>query len=179
MKKIALLLTAFMALTSINVKGQEDTYLREYLERLENSRKYLLEVAQLMPEEHYHFKASPESLSFAENLLHIGFAMNWHAKSLIGDQPSISWQEDTVFKVADKTKAEMIALIDKYFKSNIAFLAKVDPKDLNQRLNYFGQERSKRQILMLLGDHITHHRGQMLVYLRLKGITPPRYVLYQ
>jgi len=25
-------------------------------------------------------------------------------------------------------------------------------------------------------DHITHHRGQAIVYLRCKGITPPEYV---
>lgn len=25
-------------------------------------------------------------------------------------------------------------------------------------------------------DHVTHHRGQASVYLRLKGITPPEYV---
>nr|WP_262481137.1 DinB family protein [Algibacter pectinivorans] len=46
-------------------------------------------------------------------------------------------------------------------------------------MDYFGADRTKRQILLLLADHITHHRGQMLVYMRLKGIKPPRYVLYQ
>ncbi|WP_374662973.1 DinB family protein [Parasegetibacter sp. NRK P23] len=35
---------------------------------------------------------------------------------------------------------------------------------------------SKLQIINLLSDHQTHHRGQLLVYLRLCGLTPPKYV---
>ncbi|MGB3606232.1 MAG: hypothetical protein WA775_08365 [Psychroserpens sp.] len=32
---------------------------------------------------------------------------------------------------------------------------------------------------MSLAHHITHHRGQMLVFLKLKGLVPPRHVLFQ
>lgn len=35
---------------------------------------------------------------------------------------------------------------------------------------------TRRQILLLLHDHQTHHIGQVIVYLRLKGIKPPAYV---
>jgi len=29
---------------------------------------------------------------------------------------------------------------------------------------------------VLLNDHQTHHRGQLVVYLRLNGIKPPAYI---
>ncbi|NJL74904.1 MAG: hypothetical protein HC892_07620 [Saprospiraceae bacterium] len=29
---------------------------------------------------------------------------------------------------------------------------------------------------MLMNDHLTHHRAQMIVYLRLKDVQPPKYV---
>lgn len=168
-----------IALIASPLFAQNGEYVDEYLERLENSRKYLLLVAESMPEAKYSYRATPESLSFAENLLHIGYAMDWHTQSLLGGRESRDWKTDTVFKVGNKSKAEMIALIDRTFDETIAFLEQFNTDDFEDRLDYFGLDRTKRQILMLLADHITHHRGQMLVSLRLNGVTPPRYVLFQ
>ncbi len=162
-----------------NLTAQKNPFIKEYLERLENSRKYTLLVAKKMPKEKYNFKASEGSLSFAQNLLHIGYAMDWHSQSLLGDRKARTWQTDTVFKVANKSKKQMITLIDETFNEAIKLISKFEIKKLDERLDYFGLSRTKRQILMLLADHITHHRGQMLVYLRLNDIVPPRYVLFQ
>ena len=73
----------------------------------------------------------------------------------------------------------MISTIENTFKTTIEYIKNYDQEKLNEKLDYFGADRTKRQILMILADHITHHRAQMLVSLRLKGLTPPRYVLYQ
>lgn len=180
MKRIGILITfLFFSLLGPSLFAQQHDFIKEYLERLENSKKYLLLVAETMPEEKYAFKATPESLSFAENLMHIGFALDWHSQSLLGGRKSRDWKTDKLYKISGKSKKEMIAIVDKTFKDSIALLQKFDPKHLKDRLDYFGLNRTKRQIFMLLADHITHHRGQMLVYMRLNGLTPPRYVLYQ
>lgn len=73
----------------------------------------------------------------------------------------------------------MIATINKTFDEAVALIKAFDTSQLDDQLDYFGLNRSKRQIFSLLADHITHHRGQMLVYLRINGLTPPRYVLFQ
>ncbi|ASV29871.1 DinB family protein [Maribacter cobaltidurans] len=159
--------------------AQEDAYIQEYLERMENSKKYLLLVAEMMPEEKYDFKATPESLSFAENLMHIAWAMDWHSQSLMGGRPARNWETDMELQVAEKTKAEMMETIENTFDTTIQFIKDFDVNNLKEELDYFGLTRSKRQILMLLADHITHHRAQMLVSLRLNGLKPPRYVLFQ
>ncbi|WP_396633302.1 DinB family protein [Maribacter sp. R86514] len=174
-----LIIITLLLLTSSPLLAQQDKFIEDSIERLENSRKYLLLVADMMPEEKYGYKVTDESLSFAENLMHIGFALDWHSQSLIGDREARVYQTDTVFKPANKTKAEMMARIDQTFTEAITLLQDVSPEQLDTELDYFGLTRSKRQIYMLLADHITHHRGQMLVYMRLNGLTPPRYVLYQ
>ena len=46
---------------------------------------------------------------------------------------------------------------------------------LNDQVDFLAGPKSKRQILTLMNDHMTHHRGQLLVYLRLREIAPPRY----
>ena len=159
--------------------AQQNAFIKDYLERLENSRKYLLLVAETMPEDNYEFKATPESMSFAENLMHIGWAMDWHSQTLLGGREARDWNTDTELKVDAKSKEEMIAAIDHTFDETIKLIAQFDITKLDDRLDYLGLNRSKRQILLLLADHITHHRGQMLVSMRLNGIAPPRYVLFQ
>ncbi len=177
-KPILIALIIF-CLATFSAFSQEEKFINDYLERLESSRKYLILVAETMPEDKYGFKASTESLSFAENLMHIGYAMDWHSQSLLGGRESRDWKIDTVYKVANKSKKEMIDTIDKTFDATIKLMKQFDANQLEDTLDYFGLNRTKRQIFLLLSDHITHHRGQMLVYMRLNGLTPPRYVLFQ
>jgi uncharacterized damage-inducible protein DinB len=168
----------FSSCTSQTNTAQND-FVKDYLERLENSKKYLILVAEEMPEDKYEFKASPESMSFAENLMHIAWAMDWHSQTLLDGREARDWNTDTELKVDNKSKKEMIATIAKTFNETIKLISEFDTNKFNDRLDYLGLNRTKRQIFLLLADHITHHRGQMLVYMRLNGIKPPRYVLYQ
>ena len=179
--KHVIILTSILLSSSFasHLFAQENDFIKEYLERLENSKKYLILVAETMPEDKYDFKATLESMSFAENLMHIGWAMDWHSQSLMGGREARDWNTDTELKVDNKSKKEMIATIDRTFDKTIEFISNFDIHKLEERLDYFGSDRTKRQVLLLLADHITHHRAQMLVYMRLNGILPPRYVLYQ
>ena len=118
-------------------------------------------------------------MTFAENLMHIGYAIDWHSQSLLGGRESRDWKTDTLFKVSNKSKEEMIATIDITFDQPINLIKQFDTTQFDDELDYFGLNRTKRQIFLLLSDHITHHRGQMLVYMRLNGLVPPRYVLFQ
>jgi uncharacterized damage-inducible protein DinB len=179
--KHILLITTIMLFCAVEspLLAQQDNFIKDYLERLENSRKYLVLVAETMPEDKYDFKAATEAMSFAENLMHIGYAIDWHSQSLLGGRESRDWKTDTIYKVSNKSKKEMIATIDKTFDETIKLIKQFDTTHLDVELDYFGLNRTKRQIFLLLADHVTHHRGQMLVYMRLNGIVPPRYVLFQ
>ena len=48
-------------------------------------------------------------------------------------------------------------------------------KGLAETVDFFAGPKSKLQMLNLLQDHLTHHRGQLIVYLNLNQIEPPRY----
>lgn len=179
--KHLLILASIMIVSSLTspILGQQDNFIKDYLERLENSRKYLILLAETMPEDKYDFKATAESKTFAENLMHVGYALDWHSQSLLGGRESRDWKVDTTFTVGNKSKEEMIARIDETFDETIKLMENFNTVKFDDRLDYLGLNRTKRQIFLLLADHITHHRGQMLVYMRLNGLTPPRYVLFQ
>ncbi|HEA31501.1 MAG TPA: hypothetical protein ENH91_16165 [Leeuwenhoekiella sp.] len=47
---------------------------------------------------------------------------------------------------------------------------------LAEKVDFFAGEKSKLQILNLMQDHVTHHRGQLVVYLNLKEINSLGYL---
>lgn len=177
--KHLLTLTSILLFFSIQSFAQQDNFIKDYLERWENSKKYLILVAETMPEDKYNFRATPESKTFAENLMHLGYAMDWHSQTLINGRKRRDHKTDTTFNVGNKSKKEMIALISKTFDEATKVVKEFDTSHFDDRLDYLGLDRTKRQIFLLLADHVTHHRAQMLVYLRLNGLVPPRYIKFQ
>lgn len=180
MKHILILVSIILfSSAKLPLLAQEDSFIKDYVERLENSRKYLLLVAETMPEDKYAFKGTIEEKTFAENLMHIGYAIDWHSQSLLGGREPRDWRTDTTFLVNNKSKEEMIVTIDRTFDETIKLIKEFEIAHFDDRLDYFGLNRTKRQIFLLLADHITHHRGQMLVYIRLNGLIPPKYIEFQ
>jgi len=168
-----------LSVANTSLQAQETNFINDYLKRLENSQKYLNLVAEAMPAESYSYRVTPESMSFEEHLMHIAWAMDWHSQSLLNGRPARDWATDTELKVASKTKAEMITTVNKTFDITIQLIKDFDTTQLNNTIAYGELERTKRQVLMILSDHITHHRAQMLVAMRLNGLVPPRYMLFQ
>ena len=74
------------------------------------------------------------------------------------------------------TKKEIIELVSNAFDYAEATIAQMTDKTLEEELDYWGGHSTKRKIVFLLNDHQTHHRGQLVVYLRLNGIKPPAYI---
>lgn len=145
MKKLIILTSLLLLFSTFTspLFAQNNEFVKEYLERLEKSKEYLILVAETVPEDKYEFRATPESRSFAENLMHIGWAMDWHSQSLMGGREARNWNIDTELKVDKKSKKEMIATIDKTFDKIIEFISNFDINRLDERLDYFGSNRTK------------------------------------
>jgi len=172
------LLSTIIFLTLFTHLGfsQKDNFLKEYLERWKNSQKYLIAVSEAMPEGNYGFKPMPQEKSFAEQLMHIALAVDWHAQTLIGGKKQ---KPETYFSVNNKTKKEIIEVVNTTFNEATQLIENFEPAHYEDTLTYNVFKRTKRQIFLLLSDHVTHHRAQMLVYMRLNNIVPPEYIMYQ
>jgi uncharacterized damage-inducible protein DinB len=157
--------------------AQQDHFLKEYAERWETSRQYMIAVAEAMPEKEYTFRPTPEEMSFAEQLMHIAWVIDWHAFSKADGQEYKPKLEE--FKVQGRSKKEMIEMLNREFERAAKLLITFDPARLEETGTYAKFTRTRRQFFMLMADHVTHHRAQMLVYLRLKGIVPPKYIEFQ
>lgn len=167
----------FLAITCQPVFAQTDSFLKDFAERWETSRQYIIKVAEAMPESNYSFKPTAEEMTFAQQLMHIAVIIDWHAFSKAdGQEYKPRWEE---FKAEGRSKKEMIDMVNREFERTAKLLASFDPARLGETGSYDKFTRTRRQFLLLMADHVTHHRAQMLIYMRLKGITPPKYWEFQ
>lgn len=157
-------------LISITLTAQADGFIKDMSKKWQNARDYTLELAELMPEEAYTFKPTEDQLSFHDQMLHIVSNMNWLSSSYLGGQKLEESLKDTVY-----SKSEVIVIMKKGFQNALDAINNLEPSKLNETVDFFAGPMHIRQILTLMNDHVTHHRGQAIVYARLKGIKPPRY----
>ena len=166
---IALFLSAINIATAQKI---DSLFLDAAITKLQNSKEYTLKVANGMPEEKYSFKPVPDEMSFGEQLLHIASNLNWLTSSYITSSKCPITKEAT--KV--KKKEEIIEVLNKTYEYAINALKSFDRSNLADTVSFFAGPKTKLQIINLISDHQTHHRAQIIVYLRLNGIKPPEYV---
>ena len=140
--------------------------------KLEHSKKYTIRVAMLMPENKYNFKPVADEMGFGEQLIHLCSNMQW----LSGSYLTVEKKEFDNPPAKSLTKAAIIRLLNETYDYSINVLKNFDTKQLADTVSFFADPKTKLQIINLLNDHQTHHRGQVLVYLRLNSIKPPDYV---
>jgi uncharacterized damage-inducible protein DinB len=141
-----------------------------FLLKWENSKNYLLEIANAMPENNYNYKPTEQQMSFQEQLFHIRENMVWLSETYFTEDDFIKSK-----KIISKSKEAIINELKIAFDKVTEIIKKIDYKDLTTIVEFFAGAKSKLQILNLLQDHVTHHRGQLVVYLNLNNIKPPKY----
>lgn len=149
--------------------AQQTTPKSAFLEKWDNSRDYILAIAASMPEESFSFKPIPREMSFMEQLVHIGENIDWISSKYFDAQK----RSDSDL---ESDKQRTIANLTMSFKHSRIAIENTDKDDLKDIVGFFAGPKSKLQLLNLLQDHVTHHRGQLIVYLNLKEIDPPSYV---
>jgi uncharacterized damage-inducible protein DinB len=125
-------------------------------------------AAEKMPEEEYAFKPDPASRSFGQILGHIADADYLFCSTVLGES-----SPPPEIEKSKTTKAELrAALHDAFTYCNRAYDALTDA-GANETVKAFGQERNKLGALWFNASHNLEHYGNLIVYMRLKGIVPP------
>ena len=125
-------------------------------------------AAEKMPEEQFAFKPDPAVRSFGQILGHIADADYLFCSAFLGENNPSPAIEKT-----KTTKSELTsALHDAFAYCNRAY-DKLTDVNANETVKAFGQERNKLGVLWFNASHNLEHYGNLVVYLRLKGIVPP------
>jgi uncharacterized damage-inducible protein DinB len=131
----------------------------QLLSILENSRNYTMAVAESMPETSYTFKPQGAGWNFVELLNHIAYGIQWWEENYVKGN-KLSWDPPPL----KNGKQDTINYLGSAYDSLKNTLGKQELT--GNALNGFHSTI----------DHITHHRGQTVVYMRCNGINPPEYL---
>ena len=126
----------------------------------------VIAIAAKMPEEHYNFKPSPESMSFRDLVAHT-------ADSAMGACTSLSGERKTAGAAQMMTKAELVGAIKAAQVECANAYMPNDAKAVETITGGRGGPRSRLSTLWGNTVHIEHEYAQMAVHLRLKGLVPP------
>lgn len=141
-----------------------------------NAKTYTKRYLDSMPPEGYNFRPSPEIRSFAQQMLHLADA-NYYFISIASGKPSPIGTVSLEQTVEPTKEATVKAVLDSY-DYFIDAIREITQDQLLETVKFDDLEVPKAAALSKAFEHQAHHRGQTVIYLRLKGITPPDGVIF-
>ena len=133
-------------------------------------RTLVLGIADSMPEDKYDFKPTPAVRTFREILVHLIGEHYTFFSRVSGDNLGSNVRFDTL-----KSRAEILkALRESYDYGAGVWAGLTEEKALEMVAGRGGQPTQRwAAILGVIQDNMNHY-GNLVVYLRLNGIVPPR-----
>ena len=128
----------------------------------------VVHAAEKMPEENYAFKPTPEVRSFGQLVGHVADAnYMFCAQASGGTNPGLNIEKTKT------SKADLVAAVkDAVAFCNKAFDGMTDAKG-SEMVKLFNFNLARLSLFSLNTAHTDEHYGNMVTYLRLKGIVPP------
>lgn len=129
----------------------------------------IVKAAAKMPEADYAFAPTPEVRSLGRLIGHIANANYMICSAAAGEKsPSTSNIEQTATTKADLTKA-----LDGAFAYCDGVYAKLTDAAGMTKVKYFLGEQPKLAVLAFNNAHNMEHYGNLVTYMRIKGVVPP------
>ena len=127
----------------------------------------VLRAAQQMPEAEYGFKPTPDVRSFGQLVGHVADAQTMICAGALGETaPAPQVERTATTKAALVAGLEAsIAVCDRAYQQSDA--------DALQPMSLFGQQTTRLGALALNASHDNEHYGNMVTYMRIRGMVPP------
>ncbi len=128
----------------------------------------LIRAAEKMPEDQYAYKPTPEVRSFGQIVGHVADAQYLFCSPVRGEKNPEPNIEKTKTSKADLVQA----LKDGFAYCDKAYDTMTD-QQAAQMVKFFGSDRTKLSVLSFNTAHNDEHYGNIVTYMRLKGLVPP------
>jgi uncharacterized damage-inducible protein DinB len=133
-----------------------------------NIQGTLAKAAEKMPEENYSFKPTPEVRSFGQIVGHVADAQNMICKMAMGEQAAYSPDVEK----GKTSKADLVAAL-KESSERCAKVFQQSNDDLAKPVKLFGMDMNRYAAATVVVGHAFEHYGNLVTYMRIKGIVPP------
>lgn len=135
--------------------------------QFESIKGYLIKSAEQMPEENYSFKPVATVRSFGEIIGHLADANYMFCAASKGEKSPATQQFEKVTGKAALVKGlqDAMAYCDSaYLQGDMATMGDTE---------LFGMKMSRLGALIMNVTHDNEHYGNLVTYLRIKGLVPP------
>jgi uncharacterized damage-inducible protein DinB len=151
-------------------------YTSDFTDELRLSRAYTLECADAMPEAKYFYRPVPEVRTFGQQMVHIAESLRSIYEVFIEGKTTPTAPLSEAGKELVRSKIDVLLSLRDAFDYIDKGSTKLTDGLLQAHVQFIENRQATRaRILNYLLDHTTHHRAQTLVYMRLNGVTPPKY----
>ena len=130
---------------------------------------YIIKTAELVPENLYSFKATPDVRSIGQLLGHIADATNAICGNAGGGKAAPLGAEKSMTTKAQLTKA----LADAFAVCDKVIAGMTDAQAMETTKFFVGGESTRGMIIAFNTAHNFEHYGNIVTYMRLKDIVPP------
>lgn len=153
-----------------------ETEVADLLEHLDRYRAVTLQALDLVTSEQLAWRPGPAYYSLCQQFIHIAQAEDFHAHGLFEDDwdvdrvrlPKECWSHRRIRDTFDDVRS--------YTRARIEPLTRAD-LDATREIPGTPGKWTVRSWLWFILEHELHHKGQIWLYLRQLGITPPFYAM--
>jgi uncharacterized damage-inducible protein DinB len=172
------------ALAQSPAPGWSDSFAKSWRDSFRqhwsDTKEYTLAVLDAMPPDGFATKPDPAQRTFGDQLRHLAVAnvAYFNAFGLVPvPDATLTLDRNAIAKLAPETdKAAVRKFVVASFDYVSSVLDKMTQNDLLRKdfpLFRGAAPHSGTDLCLRAYMHTAHHRGQAVVYLRVKGITPP------
>ncbi len=155
---LSILLPAIFSTALIYAPGSASGDYEYLTQTLDNAKEFTLEVFEAMPAEDYDYRPADSVRTFGAQAFHIAYSLEWFTARLKGTP--IQWEPGDENRM---TKSELKKYTAEQFDSFIETIMNSEESD------------PFTAGIMSVLRHNSHHRGQMVSYIRTHGLVPPSY----
>lgn len=155
---------------SKNIK-EGDQLREELLKAWNKSEKMTLTNVEQMPPEFFSFKYTDEAMSFSEQWRH---CVMYTCGQLAG-RAGIENPYENIKLPVQMPKDDVIKQLKNMYSHVRKSITDLSDEKLISTCDFAGETIPVWRLFYAMENHIIHHRGQCIVYLRLKGIIPKGY----
>jgi uncharacterized damage-inducible protein DinB len=172
MKKLILCAVCLLLISASPAPAQSGNAMTDSLKGVFGTVKgYITNTAEQVSEANYSFKATPDVRSMGALIGHIAdanFMFCSIASGAANPMQGVSIEKTKTSK-ADLQKA----LADSFAFCDAQYSAMTDAKGTTEMVDLFGRKHPRLGVLALNNAHDFEHYGNLVTYMRLKGMVPP------
>jgi uncharacterized damage-inducible protein DinB len=142
----------------------------DVLNDLDRTREQVINLVDAMPDDKFGFKPTPEQQSFGERAMHIVQVDGFLLATLGGKTPAPS------INLKATSKPDILTALRQSYDWQQALMKEFSDQQLVERITppgFLGTSASRVRVFYYSLQHTQDIYGQLVVYLRLNGVTPP------